>query len=180
MGSRSAGTDSNRLQRMVWFVRSSRISRRQLSVSPAKSACDDCCPCPRPLWTASDGSCECRGASAYTQSQSSQTALPPLPSFLQLLPPLALKSVQYFSLGSLAKLRGKTSGYCKGNGMLSLINMYQLGFVNINSTIFVAIRTIFHLSMALFVLALYFTYLLTLLYSAVISSVKLYFNVLIQ
>lgn len=62
----------------------------------------------------------------------------------------------------------------------AVLNIYQLSFVNMNSTIFVTIRTVFHLSMALFVLALYFTYLLTLLYSAVISSVKLYFNVLIQ
>lgn len=66
--------------------------------------------------------------------------------------------------------------------MLSLIHICcQLGFVKMNGSVFVAVaRTTFHLSMALFVLALYFIYLVTTFYSAVVSSVKLYFNVLIQ
>lgn len=85
---------------------------------------------PGPLRTAADGSCKCSGASMYTQSQSCAPALLPLPSLLRLLPPSAFKSVQYFTLGLLVKLCGKTSVYCKGNRMLSLTNIcYQLSFV---------------------------------------------------
>jgi len=110
-------------------------------VSLAKPACDYCCRSPGPPQTAADGSREGRAASAFGKSH--RVSLLSLP---RLLPPPPLKGVQLLTLGSLANLCGKTSGYCKGNGMLSLFNTcYRLGFVKMNSSAFVAIgRTAFH------------------------------------
>lgn len=70
---------------------------------------------------------------------------------------------------------------CKSSGMVSVTSAVNSGFLkNEYSSIFVAIeRTTFVLSTILFVLTCIF-HLLILFYSAVVSSVKLHFNVLVQ